>query len=574
MEPIPEPALSDEEAWVADQPGVAFDAALLSSTLGWMRRPMGLREGLGLWRAFARRPQSLVKPMAGLVGEGARILTGGSQLEPWKTDRRYGDVSWRGNPVFRSLAQGHLAVATAVDELLDGAGLDPAAEYRLRLVSSNLVAAAAPANFPLLNPAAMKAMIDTGGGSIVTGSRRFVEDMRSPPRLPARSEPSDFELGKDLAATRGSVVLRTPVMELIQYEPTTAQVRAEPLLIVPSLVNKYYLTDLSPGRSLVEYVVGAGYETFHLSWVNPSREHDKFDLDTYIEAIIEGLDAVQSISGAERAHALGVCAGGQLLTIALGHLAERGDQDRVASFMLTVAVLDHDEPSSPTGLLNRETAEEAMTRIESKGLVDGREMAESLAWLRPIDSIWWAWVQRYLLAADIPKMDLFHWSEDTTNLSAGLVRDLLDLTLENQLTVPGALTVLGRPIDLGKVRVPAYLLAGLTDNLTPWRSCYRTAALLGSRSRFVLVTGGHLQAILRPPGGRQAGYRTASGTPRDPASWLERASEHSGSWWDHYLKWLDRRSTGTRKAPAQAGDVAHPLLEPAPGAYVKRRLDG
>ena len=246
-------------------------------------------------------------------------------------------------------------------------GLDPAAEYRLRLVSSNLVAAAAPANFPLLNPAAMKAVIDTGGGSIVTGSRRFVEDMRSPPRLPARSEPSDFELGKDLAATRGSVVLRTPVMELIQYEPTTAQVRAEPLLIVPSLVNKYYLTDLSPGRSLVEYVVGAGYETFHLSWVNPSREHDKFDLDTYIEAIIEGLDAVQSITGAERAHALGVCAGGQLLTVALGHLAERGDQDRVASFMLTVAVLDHDEPSSPTGLLNRETAEEAMTRIETQG---------------------------------------------------------------------------------------------------------------------------------------------------------------------------------------------------------------
>ena len=574
MEPIPEPALSDEEAWVADQPGVAFDAALLSSTLGWMRRPMGLREGLGLWRAFARRPQSLVKPMAGLIGEGARILTGGSELEPWRSDRRYGDVSWRGNPLFRSLAQGHLAVATAVDELVDGAGLDPAAEYRLRLVSSNLVAAAAPANFPLLNPAAMKAVIDTGGGSIVTGSRRFVEDMRSPPRLPARSEPSDFELGKDLAATRGSVVLRTPVMELIQYEPTTAQVRAEPLLIVPSLVNKYYLTDLSPGRSLVEYVVGAGYETFHLSWVNPSREHDKFDLDTYIEAIIEGLDAVQSITGAKRAHALGVCAGGQLLTIALGHLAERGDQDRVASFMLTVAVLDHDEPSSPTGLLNRETAEEAMTRIETKGLVDGREMAQSLAWLRPIDSIWWAWVQRYLLAADIPKMDLFHWSEDTTNLSAGLVRDLLDLTLENQLTVPGALTVLGRPIDLGKVRVPAYLLAGLTDNLTPWRSCYRTAALLGSRSRFVLVTGGHLQAILRPPGGRQAGFRTASGTPRDPTSWLEQASEHSGSWWDHYLKWLDRRSTGTRKAPTQAGDVAHPPLEPAPGAYVKRRLDG
>ena len=201
-------------------------------------------------------------------------------------------------------------------------------------------------------------------------------------------------------------------------------------------------------------------------------------------------------------------------------------------------------------------------------------MAESLAWLRPIDSIWWAWVQRYLLAADIPKMDLFHWSEDTTNLSAGLVRDLLDLTLENQLTVPGALTVLGRPIDLGKVRVPAYLLAGLTDNLTPWRSCYRTAALLGSRSRFVLVTGGHLQAILRPPGGRQAGFRTASGTPRDPGI-LAGAGERTLGELVGPLPQVARSPLDRHTQGAGASGRRRPsTLEPAPGAYVKRRLDG
>ena len=575
MRPEPPPAqeLLEEEPWIADQPGLAFDAALLSTAFGWARRPIALRESLSLARALARRPQTAAAPLAGLVSESARILRGRSSLEPWKRDRRYADRAWSGNPFFRSLAQAHTAVADAVDDLLDGASLDAQSDYRLRLLSSNLVAALAPPNFPLSNPAALKAIIDTGGRSLVTGTRRLVNDMSSPPRLPARSEPSDFELGKDLAATPGTVVHRTPAMELIQYRARTPRVHAEPLLIVPSLVNKYYLTDLSPGRSLVEYLVDAGYEVFHLSWINPGPEHHGFDLDTYIEAIVDGIETTRAISQAERLHTIGVCAGGQMLTIALAHLAARGEQEQVASMMLTVAILDHSDPASPTGLLNRETAESAIGRIERAGLVDGREMAESLAWLRPIDSIWWGWVQRYLLAADIPKMDLFHWSEDTTNLPAGLVRDLLELTLENKLTEPEALETLDTPVDLGAIKIPAYLLAGKTDNLTPWRSCYRTALMLGSKSRFVLVNGGHLQAILRPPGGRQAGFRTGTGTPRDAGRWLQGSTDHDGSWWEHYLKWLNRRSNGTRSAPRQAGDARHPELEPAPGSYARRRLD-
>jgi polyhydroxyalkanoate synthase len=255
-------------------------------------------------------------------------------------------------------------------------------------------------------------------------------------------------------------------------------------------------------------------------------------------------------------------------------MAAEERQDEVASMTLTVAVLDHEDPASPTALINRETAEKAMARIYREGYVDGRRLSTSLAWLRPVDSIWWAWVQRYLMAVDIPRLDLFHWSEDTTNLPAALVRDLLDLTLDNLLTRPGALTVLGRPVDLGQVRAPAYVIAGLTDNLTPWRSCYRTTAMLGSKASFVLVTGGHLQAILRPPGGRAAGFRTGTSTPRDPDLWLERSTPHQTSWWDHWLRWTQRRSAGTRAARGRLGDDDHPVLEPAPGTYVRRRLDG
>lgn len=572
--PAPLPPFPDEdEPWIADQPGVAFDAALMASTLGLVRRPFPLREGVSLARGLARRPGRLGSALTGLVADGARIVTGRSDIQPGKGDRRYADRAWQGNPLFRALAQGHSAVAATVDEVLEAAEMDPVSDYRLRLAAVNLVAALAPANFPLTNPAALKAIIDTGGGSLVTGARRLQRDLRTPPHLPARSEPSQFELGTELAPTPGAVVLRTPVMELLQFDTTTPEVREQPLLIVPSLVNKYYLTDLSAGRSLVEYAVAGSLQTFHISWVNPTEDHRHFDLDTYISAIVDAIDAIRAITGAEQTHALGVCAGGQLLTIALAHLAALGRQDEVRSFTLTVSVLDHDDPASPTGLISRETADVAMRRIDRAGLVDGRRLATSLAWLRPVDSIWWAWVQRYLLAADIPRMDLFHWSEDTTNLPAALVRDLLDLTLDNQLTKPGSLTVLGRPVDLREVSIPAYLIAGLNDNLTPWRSCYRTAALIGSRASFVLVTGGHLQAILRPPGGRSAGYRTASVTPREPDEWLRLSSQHDASWWDHWLRWLGRRSTGNRPAPDHLGDEEHRPLEPAPGSYVRRRLD-
>ena len=513
---------------------------------------------------LARRPHRLAGPLARLIADTAQIASGRSAIDPGRDDRRYADRAWRDNPAFAAVAQAHVAVAAAIDHMLDVADLGPADDYRLRLIADNIVAALAPANWPVSNPAAWKAFIDTGGRSLVTGTRRLTEDVRRPPRLPARSAPGQFKLGEEIAATPGSVVLRTPVMELIQFDAATPQVKHEPMLIVPSLVNKYYLTDLSPGRSLVEYAVNAGLQVFHISWVNPGIEHREFDLDTYVSAIVEALDAVRAISGAERAHTAGVCAGGQLLTIALAHLAALGRQDAVASLTLTVAVLDHSEAASPSGLMSRDAAAQVLDRVRRDGLIDGRRLQTALAWLRPIDSIWWAWVQRYVLIADLPRMDLFYWSEDTANLPAELVCDLLELTVDNLLTKPGALTVLGVLIDVGAVSVPAYLIAGLTDNLTPWRSCYRTAGMLGSEARFVLVTGGHLQAVLRPPGGRAAGFRTASSVPSDPEEWLRASEAHDASWWDHWIAWLSPRSSGDREAPARPGSAAFPVSTQRP----------
>jgi polyhydroxyalkanoate synthase len=570
--PSPIGASEEEATWIADQPGINFDAALLAGTLGLVQRSFAWRETARLGAGLARRPHKVAGPVGRFARDTAQVVTGRSAIEPARRDRRYSDRAWRDNPLFKALAQEHAALAVGIDQLLDAAALAPADDYRLRLVAINLIEALAPANWPWSNPAAWKAIIDTAGGSLVTGGKRLRDDVSHPPHLPVRSAPGQFKLGEEVAATPGWVVLRTPVMELIQYDPATPEVKQEPLLMVPSLVNKYYLTDLSPGRSLVEYAVNAGCQVFHISWVNPEVKDRAFNLDTYVAAIVEALDAVRAITGAPQAHALGVCAGGQLLTIALAHLAALGRQDELSSFTLTVSVLDHSEDASPTGLMDRASAEQALEKVKRDGLVDGRRLQAALAWLRPIDSIWWAWVQRYLLVADLPRMDLFFWSEDTTNLPAGLVCDLIELTLENKLTQANALDVLGTPIDLHEVKVPAYVIAGLTDNLTPWRSCYQTAQMIGSRTSFVLVTGGHLQAILRPPGGRSAGFRTAPFTPADPDEWLRRSKSHDTSWWDHWLAWVERRSSGRRPAPEAPGNADFPALEAAPGQYVARRL--
>ena len=354
----------------------------------------------------------------------------------------------RGPPLRRSagrrtrcsgaLAQGHTAIANALEATVDAAALDPGRDYRAAARARQPVAALAPPNFPLTNPAAIKAIIDTGGASMTRGARRLAADMRHPPRLPARSDPCEFELGKDLAATPGTVVLRTAGHGADPVRAHTPEVHAEPLLVVPSLVNKYYLTDLSPGRSLVEHLVGGGYEVFHMSWLNPGPEQRDFDLDTYIAAISRRSTTSRAITG-ERRHALGVCAGGQLLTIAMAHSPRAASRTAWRASRCRSAVLDHDEPASPTGLLNREAAERRWPD-RAGGLVDGRELSNR----SPGCGRSTASGGRGCSATCSPPTSR-RWTSSTgprtrRTCPRGLVRDLLELTLENKLTKPEALT--------------------------------------------------------------------------------------------------------------------------------------
>ena len=286
-----------------------LDAMLTEAVRGPVRSWMPGTSGLKFAAKLAIRPDVTVRRSAQLGTELARIAIGRSEVAPGKRDRRFKDPAWSGNPALRRLVQSYLAVGRTTDRLICDADLDWRAERRVRFAAENVLDALAPSNSPA-NPEALKAALDTGGRNYVRGVRNFVRDMSKPPRVPAMVDTSAFEVGKDLAVTPGAVVLRTPVFELLQYQPTTPQVRDMPLLVTPPMINKYYVTDLAPGRSMIEHLVGQGQQVFAISWRNPDERHADWGLDTYVQAVVDALDAVAQITGADKAHVLGLCAGG------------------------------------------------------------------------------------------------------------------------------------------------------------------------------------------------------------------------------------------------------------------------
>ncbi|MGH3406924.1 MAG: PHA/PHB synthase family protein [Streptosporangiaceae bacterium] len=466
------------------------------------------------------------------------------------------------------ILQAYLAGATALDGLQADAELDWADQQRVSFLLTNLVEAVAPSNNPLLNPAALKALIDSGGGSALAGARHLAADLATPPRIPAMVEPDAYAVGVDLAVTPGSVVLRTPVFELIQYAPATEQVRQRPLLIVPPVINKYYITDLAPGRSMVEYLVGAGQPVFMISWRNPDARHRHWRLDTYGAAVLAALTAAREITGADSALMLALCSGGILATMALAHLAQAGQAGQVAGLALAVTVLDQARAGLPSALTNRRTAQAAIAASAVRGYLDGAALAEIFAWLKPGDLIWNYWVNNYLLGRKPPPFDILYWNADTTRMSAGVHKDFIELAVDNALTVPGKAAMLGSPVDLSAIGTDAYVVAGAADHLCPWQSCYRTTQLLGGSSRFVLARSGHIASMVSPVGNAKAEYRVAADNPPDPEQWRDAATTEKGSWWPDFARWLAEHGGAEVPAPAAPGDDQHPSLEPAPGSYV------
>jgi polyhydroxyalkanoate synthase subunit PhaC len=544
-----------------------LDALLTDAALGTFRRFTPDASAAKFAAGLARRPQVTGRRLGSLAAELARIGAGTSALAPARGDRRFTDPAWTGNALLHRIVQTYLAAAQTTGQLVGDAGLSPRDEKRVRFGAGNLIAALSPSNVPLLNPSSAKAAIDTGGLSLARGGRSLLRDMASAPRIPQMVDRSPFEVGRNIAVTPGEVVLRTEVLELIQYRPQTGQVREVPLLIVPPTINKFYALDLAPGRSMAEYLVRNGQQVFMISWRNPEARHAGWGLDTYVTAVLDALDAVERICGTGRTAVTGVCAGGIIASVMAAHLAAAGQQDRLACVSLLVTVLDTADAGTIAALTDRQLAA-AKAMSARRGYLDGRALAEAFAWLRPGDLVWNYWVNNYLLGSKPPAFDILSWNADTTRMSARLHADFADLAMDNKLGTPGKLTVLGTPVDLSQVTVDSYIIAGIADHITPWQNCYRSTQLPGGESRFILSASGHIAALVNPPGNPKATYQTSKTNPASPSHWLKTAQPEQGSWWPDLLAWPGDRCGADKPAPAEPGGGGLRPLTAAPGTYV------
>ncbi len=489
-------------------------------------------------------------------------------------DHRFGHPAWDHLP-FRAWKQSFLAVEDWwSDATREVRGMHHANADRVAFMARQMLDMAAPSNSPFLNPAIIEKSLKSGGVNLLEGAQNFAADMaRQLANAPAPDSP-DFRVGEDIACTPGEVIYRNEVMELIQYAPQTDKVRAEPVLIVPAWIMKYYILDLSPHNSLINHIVSQGFTVFAISWRNPGPEQRDLSLDDYRRlGVMAALDAIERIVPDEKIHACGYCLGGTILSIAAATMARDGDK-RLASVTLLAAQTDFTEAGELMLFLDESEIAYLEDMMWDQGYLDQKQMAGAFRALRARDLIWSRAIKRYFLGEEEEQFDISAWNADSTRMPYRMHSDYLrGLFLENRLTA-GRFAVEGRVIALKDIDAPFFVVATEKDHIAPWRSVYKTTLFTDSDLTFVLTSGGHNGGIVSEPGHRgrhyRIGFRERGGKYRDPKSWRESHAPQDGSWWTEWAAWLGAHSSAELVAPPQTGapKAGLPPLCPAPGTYV------
>ena len=525
-----------------------------------------------LLRETASDPQRLMKHAQEVGQDMVKIMTGKSELAPEPSDKRFRDPAWQYNPFFRAGVQYYLAVQKGMRNWLEELQLDDLERDRANFISTIIIDSLSPTNTLMGNPTAQKRVIDSGGLSLVKGLKNAYHDMVHNKGMVSQVDKRPFKLGENVATSKGSVVLRTEMMELIHYAPSTEEVYEIPQLTIPPQINKMYINDLSPEKSVVKYQVDNGIQTFVISWRNPSKEQGIWGMYDYVRSCREAIAAVQSITGSKKVNISAGCSGGQTASVVASKLAADGDE-ALNALTLMVCVLHPQQNDIEAGSLMTENGMQlARQRAAKKGVIKGDDLARGFAWLRPNDLIWNYVINNYLLGEDPPAFDVLFWNADARNLSASLMGDFMTLFETLAFTKQGEVEMAGHKIDLSKVDAPLFILGGVTDHITPWKATYRSTRLFGSDDvTYVLSHSGHMQAILNPPGNPKAKYylqKKDGPLPATADEWLTGVEELAGSWWPYWMEWVQSRSGKKKKAPKAVGNKAYPASDPAPGLYV------
>jgi polyhydroxyalkanoate synthase len=481
-------------------------------------------------------------------------------------DKRFADPAWTDNPAFYAIRQAHLATSRLVSDLLEAGSGNALDDAKAALATGFLMDALAPTNFLLTNPAALKRMFETGGASLVAGASHFVDDVLNNNGRPRQVDTRPFRVGENLAATPGKVVFRNDLMELIQYAPQTPKVHAIPVLASPPWINKYYVMDLAPGRSFLEWAVQHERTVFAISYRNPDASMGGTTLDDYlIHGPREALDVIAEITGAPKIDIIGLCLGGALTAMLAAYLAEKGD-DRIGSITLLNTLLDYSEP----GVLGAFTDEKTVRRLEKqmaeKGVLEASQMAGTFDMLRANDLIFNYVVSNWLMGQEPPAFDILAWNGDSTRMPSAMHSFYLrSLYMRNELA-RGELELLGQQLSLSSVKSDTYVVGAINDHIVPWHGSYKTCALIGGQVRYVLSSGGHIAGIVNPPGPK-AWHEAADCSGGDAETWRASNSKHGGSWWEDWTTWSESRA-GALIKPPHMGSRKHPAVADAPGEYV------
>lgn len=524
---------------------------------------------------LSRRPRTVAGALSQLtraqltvVLDAARTALGGDGEPPERPgpgDRRFQDRAWTENPLLRFVLESYLATSRAAHDVLDELELDDDTRRKAGFALGILLDAAAPSNVPWVNPVVVKEAYDTGGRSVARGARLFVEDLARNGGRPAQVDADAFELGQNLAATPGRVVFRNELIELLAYEPATERVQSQPILYSPPWINRYYMLDLSPGRSFVEYAVAQGFTVFALSYRNPDESMAELTLDDYLhDGLLAAHERAAELTGSEIVNIVSVCVGGTLAAIALAALAARGEAPRVGWAALLNSLVDFAEPGEIAAFTDEAAIDRIERRVRRRGYMDPAEVSGPFTLMKGNDLIWRYVVSNWQMGKRPEPFDILAWNADDVRLPAAMhVQYLRACYLHNLLTKPDVLVVDGTPIDVSRIETPLYVLGSRDDHIVPWRSAYRTTQLTGGESRFSLTSGGHIAGLVNPPGKAKARYWAQDGVPSDADTWLAGAEERQGSWWEDWAAWAAARS-GELVSPPEL-----PAGEPAPGSYVR-----
>lgn len=523
------------------------------------------------WRAVfnaaVSQPRALLESGAQLQRDLTEVVLGNSSLVPDPKDGRFHDEAWADNPVYRRLGQAYLAWARSLDHWLANSGMTGMDESRARFVLDATKEVLAPMNILPGNPGAVRQLAKSRGQSLINGVRNFIDDQRHNYGYPAVADRDSFIIGKDVAASEGAVVFRNELFELMQYLPLTETVQAEPLLYVFSQVNRFYLGDLTPDRSLFQGLMEKNIPVFAISWRNPTAAQRDWNLGTYAEGVIEAVAIMREITGASKVNLMGVCAGGLTAAVAAGVLRKR-EQDWINSLSLFINVLDQRPDDSDFGLfVSARSIAAQKERVRAKGMYDEKDVFEMFALLRWEENIMSFLRRNYLMGEAPLQHPLLFWSMDYTRVPAGLHTDFLDLSLDNKLAKK-EFKALGKRVNLSKIKYPVYMMAGSTDHITPWKACYRSTQLFGGDMRFVLTNQNHTQTICARTDNKHLKYWVAPELPPTADAWADIAEETAGSWTHDWIAWLHERSPDQVPARSEFGSTDYPVIDSAPGRYV------